>query len=179
MNFIQNYFIDKRLSNFITNRKQEQIKLSQFDLLQTICIFATYQGDEAFEKLMQNIAYLEGLKKKVTVIMFVNQHKIPQVMENKLNICIITKNDINFAGQLKSTLHDELIKWHYDLFIDTDTVSDKMTLYLKSLVHADLRAGRNQEYYNYYDLTLCVDDKHTIEEYISNLGIYLSKLQGN
>ena len=179
MNFIQNHYISKRLSDFVAGRKQEQIKLSRFDSLQTICLFAAYQGDEAFEKLMQSVAYLEGQKKKVSVFVFLNQPAIPRIMENKLNIYIITKKDINFAGQIKRTLHDELTKWHYDLFIDTDIVSDKVVLYLKSLIHADLRVGRNQDYYNYYDLTLCVGDNYTIEEYISNLERYMLKLQGN
>ena len=179
MNFIQKHYFNKQLFGFINRRQNEQVKLSKFDALHTVCVFATFQGDESFKNLMQSIACLERKNKKVSLIMYVNQPTIPAIIENTSDICVITKKDINFAGHVKSVLYDELVKHHYDLFIDTDTVSEKSTLYLKALIHAGLRTGRNQQYCDYYDLTLCVDDTYTVNEYISNLEIYISKLQGN
>jgi len=179
MNFLQKNYFNKQLSNFIDRRQNEQVKLSKFDALHTVCVFATFQGEEAFKNLMQSIAYLESKNKKVSLIMYVNQPTTPAVVNNVSDICVISEKDINFAGHVKNVLYEELVRCHYDLFIDTDIVSEKSTLYLKALINAGLRTGRNQQYCDYYDLTLCVDDKYTVNEYIANLEIYISKLQGN
>jgi hypothetical protein len=179
MNFIQRYYINKQLTNSVKKRKNKEIKISPFDTLKNICVFATYHGDEKYKELIEGINYLEKKGKKVSIFYFLNQKKIPEVMSNKLDINFIYKKDISFTGLINNHAQKELGKQHYDIFIDTDTRPDKLSLFLKTFINTDLRVGRNEKYYDYYDLTLCVDEKHTIKEYFLNLETYITKLQGN
>lgn len=179
MNFIQRYYINKQLTNSVKKRKNKRIRISPFDALNNICIFATYNGDEKYKELIEGVNYLEGKGKKVSIFYFLSQKKIPEIMSNSLNIHFVYKKDINFIGFINNHIQNELEKQHYDIFIDTDISPDKLGLYFKTFINTDLRVGRNEKYYDYYDLTLCVDDKHTIKEYFLNLETYITKLQGN
>lgn len=179
MNFIQRYYINKRLTNSVKKRKDKEIKISPFDTLKTICVFATYHGDDKYKELIEGVNYLEKKGKKVSIFYFLNQKKIPEVMSNKLDINFVYKKDISSTGLINNHAQKELKNQHYDISIDTDTRPDKLSLYLKTFIDTDLRVGRNEKYYDYYDLTLCVDETHTIKDYFLNLETYITKLQGN
>ena len=157
----------------------EQIRISPFDTGKNICVFTTYQGDEKYKELEEGIDYLEKKGKKVFFICYLHQKKIPEIMVNKLNMFLVSKKDINFSGSISNHIQKELNNQHYDFFIDADTHSDKLGLYMKTLINTDLRVGRNQEYYDYYDLTICVNETFSIKEYFENIETYITKLQGN
>jgi hypothetical protein len=179
MNFIQKYYINRRLLHFVKERKIEQAKISPFNALKEICVIATYQEEEKYKELMEGIDYLTKKGKKVFLMCYLPDKKIPEIMENKLDISFVYKKDINFLGLMSSYAQQELGCRHYDLLIDADTQCDELGLYMKSCINADLRVGRNKQCYTYYDLTLCVDDTFSIKEYFLNVETYITKLQGN
>ena len=179
MNLIQRYYINRRLLHFVKERKTEQTKISPFDTLKDICVMATYQEEKMYKELMEGIDFLEEKGKKVFLMCYLPKRKIPEIMENKLDISFVYKKDIHFIGSISSHAQQELSRQHYDLFIDADAHCDALGLYMKSFIHADLRVGRNKQCYDYYDLTLCVDGTFSIKEYFLNIETYITKLQGN
>jgi hypothetical protein len=163
----------------VDKRKTEQIRISSFDATKNICVFATYHGEKKHKELIESINYLKKSGKNVSVVYFFNQKKTPVAISNNADIYIIYKKDISFTGLLNSHVQKEVKRLYHHFFIDVDRSSDTLALYLKTLINADLRIGRNRKHYNYYDLTFCVDENYTIKEYITNLETYIKKLQGN
>jgi hypothetical protein len=163
----------------VRQRKTEQVRIPSFDATKNICIFATYRGEETHQELVESIDYLKKRGKNVSVFYFFDRKKTPATIPNNADVHIICKKDVSFTGLLSSPVQKEVKRLYHHFFIDVDRSSDTLALYIKTLINADLRIGRNKKQYSYYDLTFCIDEKYTIKEYITNLETYIKKLQGN
>jgi hypothetical protein len=176
MNFIQRYYLKRQLNSFVEKRTEKQRNIYTLKETQSICFFLTY---DTFDKLEELISYVSSYNKKSRkIICYLPSDR---TIENKIdttNVSMITQKAINLTGQVDKEIREDIFSKHYDVFIDTDVKSDLNSLYLKTFFDADFRIGRNLEYYQYYDFTLCVGEQYTIKEYISNIETYTLKLKG-
>ncbi|MDR1878105.1 MAG: hypothetical protein LBQ64_00900 [Bacteroidales bacterium] len=179
MNFIQKYYLNRQLKHFTENRKKVQVSVYTIDIITSLCLFTTYQSPDKWEEVYQCVKWFRQKGKEITVICYFPFHEIPQQISRIPNICTVSAKDANIFGQINTQKKHQLASPHYDVLIDTDVFSDLFGLYLKSLPNAEFRIGRNQDYCSYFDLTLCVDENHTINDYMSVLNQYTSRLKGN
>ncbi|MDR0603467.1 MAG: hypothetical protein LBG80_04090 [Bacteroidales bacterium] len=175
MNFIQQYYLKRRLNSFVEKRTETQRSIYTLKETQSMCFFLTY---DTFEQLEELIHYT-SLHKKRKIICYLPSDKFIEHKIDTMTVYTITPKAIHLTGKVDKEVRENIFSQHYDVFIDTDIKSDLSALYLKTFFDADFRIGRNSEYYKYYDLTLCVGEQYTIKEYISNLETYTLKLKGN
>jgi hypothetical protein len=179
MNFIQRYYLKRRLNNFVEKQTERQRNIYTLKETQSICFFLTYNTFDQLEELIR-YSSLQGKKKRAIICYLPSDKSI----ENKIDtgagsVYVITQKAVNFAGQIDRQIRENVFSQHYDVFVDMDIKSDLNSLYIKTFFDADFRIGRNSEYYKYYDFTLCLGEQYTIKEYISNLETYTLKLKGN
>jgi hypothetical protein len=175
MNFIQRYYLKRRLNNFIEKQNKQQKNIYTLKETQSMCFFLTYDSSGKLEEL---IRYTSSQNKRRAIICYLPSDKsIDNTIDTK-SVYMITQKDIKLTGQIDKQVRDTIFSQHYDVFIDTDIKSDLSSLYLKTFFDADFRIGRNSQYYKYYDFTLCMGEQYTIKEYISNLETYTLKLKG-
>jgi hypothetical protein len=144
---------------------------------QSVCFFLTCDTSGKLEELIRYTSSQD--KKKRTIICYVPSDKLIDNTIDTTSVFIITQKSIKITGKIDKQIWETIFARHYDIFVDTDIKSDLSSLYLKTLFEADFRIGRNSQYYKYYDFILCMDEKYTIREYISNLETYTLKLKGN
>jgi hypothetical protein len=176
MNFIQRYYLKRQLNTFVEKQRKKQRNIYTLKETQSICFFLTC---DTFDKLEELIYTSLRDRHKRTIICYLPSVKSIENRIDKTSVYMITSKAIKWTGRLDQQMREKIFSQHYDLFIDTDIKSDLNSLYLKSFIDADFRIGRNSEYYQYYDFTLCVGEQYTIKEYISNLETYTSKLKGS
>ena len=177
MNFIQKHCLNQRLNGFIQKRKGEQTSIYTLKEANSICFFITL---DIADKLTELVNYVSALENKKTVIIcYFNGKKLPENMEKSPILYTVSRKDISITGRVREQVREKIFSQHYNIFIDMDTETDLISLYLKSLPNADFRIGRNEKYYNYFDFTLCAGEQYNIKEYISNVEKYTSKLKGN
>ena len=175
MNFIKKYCLNRRLSIFNRKRKEEQTNIYALKEAKSICFFITLNVVEKLEELMKCISRFDNKK---TIICYLPKTELPQNMAMLPFLHTISNKDVNLIGGMNEQVKN-IFSQHYNIFIDIDTEQDLMSLYLKTFLSADFRIGRNKEYYNYFDFTLCADENYNIKDYISNLEKYTDKLKGN
>jgi hypothetical protein len=142
----------------------------------------TYETEKKWEEMKQCAQVIGKKEKRIMLLCYSPFKNIPVQEEKGMDMPTVyplSPKDIHCLGQLKKAEVKQLFTQYYDMFIDMDIQSDGYSLYLKTLVKAGFRIGRNKDYYPYYDLTLCADETYTIEDYIRTLDRYTSKLKGN
>ncbi len=180
MNFIQKHYLDRQINNFVEKRRKEQTHIYTLKEANSICFFITFDTVDRLEELIKSVSVYNG--KKVVIICYCPSNKIPENMNMDDNVSFlyfILRKDISLTGRISEQIQKNVFSQHYDVFVDVDTNSDLISLYLKTFPDADFRIGRNGECATYFDFTFSVDQHYTIKDYISNLEVYLSKLKGN
>ncbi|MDR1459997.1 MAG: hypothetical protein LBI60_07260 [Bacteroidales bacterium] len=177
MNFIQQYYLKRHLNNFVTKRTKTQKNISTLKESHSVCFFLTYNTFDELEELIKLISRQK--EKERMVICYLPSGKSIAREINNLSVHLLTHKVIKPTGTIDKQVKENIFSRHYDIFIDMDIKPDLSSLYLKTFVDADFRIGRNSEHYKYYDFTLCVNERYTLKEYISNVETYTSKLKGN
>jgi len=141
----------------------------------SICFFITNNDSNRVENLIKSVSIYK--EKKITIICYLPHKKDINIADMPPFLYIVSQKDIGLTGRVSEQAKN-IFSQHYNIFIDMDTKTDLVSLYLKTLSNADFRRGGEQAYYDYFDFILCADEQRTIEEYISNLEVYTSKLKG-
>ena len=173
MNFVKKHYINRRLRNFIERKKGRKVNIHTLKSANSVCFFISDTVPNRLENLVQYIT--TNREKKMTIICYGTNKKTSENENTLPFLYTISQKNVSMTGKIKEDL-SAIFSQHYDIFIDLDTKTDLTSLYLKTLPNADFRIGGNQEYYNYFDFTLCANKQHTIKDYLSNLEVYTSKL---
>jgi hypothetical protein len=174
MNFVKKQYINRRLRSFIEQKKGREINIHTLKKTNFVCFFITYTNSKRLEDLVQYV--FANREKKMTIICYCPNKKTSENENTLPFLHIISQKNVSMKGQIRGQLSD-IFSQHYDIFIDLDTKTNLMSLYLKTLPKADFRIGGSLEYYNYFDFTLCANEQYTIKDYLNSLEIYTSKLK--
>jgi hypothetical protein len=138
-----------------------------------VCFFISGTDSNRLEELAQYVS--ANSEKRMTIICYCSNKKTAKNENSLPFLHIVSPKNISITGKIKEQASD-IFSQYYDIFIDLDAKTDLISLYLKTLPKVDFRIGRNQEYYNYFDFTLCANEQHTLKDYLSKLDIYILKL---
>jgi hypothetical protein len=174
MNFIKKYYLNRYLRSFIRQKEERKISIHTLQNANSVCFFISSTDSNRLEELVQ---YVSASRKKMIIICYCSNKETAENYNTLPFLYTISSKDVSITGKIKEQLSD-IFSQHCDIFIDMDTKTDLISLYLKTLLKVDFRIGRNQECYNYFDFTLCTNEQHTLKDYLSNLEIYTPKLKG-
>jgi len=173
MNFIKKYYLNKGLRKFVQQKKDKKIIIQTINDANSVCFFVSGSDANKVNDLLKSIAIYN--EKKITIICYLPHREKLNIENSPPFLHFVSPKDISITGQIKKHVPD-IFSQNYDIFIDLDTNTDLMSLYLKTLLNADFRIGGNREFYNYFDFTLCANEQYTMNDYLSNLEVYTLKL---
>ena len=176
MNFIQKYYLNRRLRDFVRKKTGRKVHIYTLKDANSMCFFITGDDSNKVEELVKSVSIYK--EKKITIICYLPHKKELNITDIPPFLYTVSDKDIGLTGRISEQAKN-IFSQQYNIFIDMDTKTDLVSLYLKTLPNADFRIGGSQMYYNYFDFTLCADEQHTIAEYLSNLELYTSKLKGS
>ena len=175
MNTIQKYYLNRHLREFIRKKIDKKIDERTLKDTSSICFFITGDDLNRVEELLTCISSFYK-EENVSIICYFTDKKEFKMEKFPAFLYVVSEKDVSLTGRVSECLQ-KIIEKKYDIFIDLDTKTNLLALYLKTLPKANFRVGSNQQNYVYFDFTLCADEQHSIRDYLSILDIYMSKIK--
>ena len=176
MGWIKKYYLNRQLRDFVRKKTDKKTRIHTLKNANSICFFITDDNSNKVHELIKSVSIYK--EKKITIIYYLPHKKEINQTDMPPFLYTISQKDIKWTGLLNEEVQKNIFSHHYDIFIDMDTKTDLLALYLKTLPNADFRIGGEQTYYHYFDFILCANEQHTMKDYMSNLELYTSKLKG-
>ena len=177
MNFIRKHYINRQLKGFIKNGRRKQVRTHALKDANSICFFVRSDDANRIEELIEYA--VANKEKKILILCYLPHKKDINIADTPPFLHVVSQKNVNMSGRINEQGLKDIFSQYYDIFIDMDTKTDLMSLYLKTLPKADFRIGGIQSEYKYFDFILCGDEQRTVKDYLYNLEVYTSKLKGN
>ncbi|MDD3281632.1 MAG: hypothetical protein PHC83_08700, partial [Bacteroidales bacterium] len=143
MNIFQYKYIRKQLR---ASEKQELFVRAGIPILSkaaSICVLCSYENDEQILDMLKTINQYQGQIKRIRLMVYVSQKKLPPILLKSLFIQPILKKELGFFGQFSAEAKHNIHMQNYDILINTITKTNTaIANHISSLIKADFKITR-------------------------------------
>lgn len=171
----------KSIGNIILNRRLKQIKrnvlFNNFNSATSIGLVFSVGDDEHYKIIKKFINELKKNKAQIYGIGYLDNRdnglKLPYIE----GIEYFSKKNVNWYFKPDNAYINFFSNKPFDVLIDL-TLDEKLPLkFITGLSNAKYKIGSGCKKADYYDMTLSINDKKSIQSFISQLNHYMSVLR--
>ncbi len=154
---------------------QRQRKIINIDEAKNIGIIYTLENEQTYIQITQLIKTFQDKQITAKAIGFFNGNIRPMYAIERLSLDFYDTKDLNWYGKPSSTYVNDFIKAEFDILIDLSLKENFHSKYIGGSSKARFKVGKGGDFNTkYYDLMIDINNKTTLDEFISLLLHYLS-----
>lgn len=178
MNILQKRNIDKYLSAWKLRKRDEIIDIPQLQTAKHICIFTSCQNYKQWENLSNEISeWQKTTNRTFQIFCCINQHMKTDFSQP--NKHLFHKKHLSWKGTIDKEAKAILQNQSYDILLLFDISTNNLLYYFQSFIKAQFRIGNNNDFIDYTDFVINVNDENTFSTFMQQTEKYLSLLMSN
>ncbi len=175
MNFLRDVIQPLIIRNTARKSFNREVKLQNFDDIQSVCIVAEINGEPDSANILQDISnHYKRQGKAVDIIVFYPSSDLPAKLTAS-SFWVIKKNELNFLGLLKRPARKSLSEKKYDLAVCYNPGNMPAVTQAVAIVRARFKAGTPGAK-GYVPEMVLHAKKEGIMHFIETINNYLRKL---
>jgi hypothetical protein len=148
-----------------------------FNQIRTVGILFDASNPEDFELVKRYLVYLRESNKKVKVLGFFSDKKIPELTYSKLEYDFFSLKELNWFGKPSTHIIENFINEEYDLLIDLNIHDHFPLKYIAALSKAKFKVGKYKEQDEIiYDMMIDSDNTQKLKYFLRQVDTYIAML---
>lgn len=148
-----------------------------FNAVRKVGMLFDASNPEDYELVKRYVVYLREHSKKVKVLGFFSEKKIPDYTYSKLEYDFFSVKETNWFGKPLTHIIDNFIEEEFDLLIDLN-IRDHFSLkYVSALSKARFKVGKYKEAdEKIYDMMIDADNTQTLKYFLRQIDTYITMM---